>query len=123
MLLGATTGALVGGVFDIDRASTSDEVLSQLNTQIEPGNTVLVAEVTEYATEVLDNEMGRLGGSVTRRPSVEVVAELEAAEDAAAAAKAAARKALRAQKKAELEETLDTRKAALKAKLTARHAS
>jgi len=123
MMLGASTGALVGGTVDIERASDSDAVLSQLNTLIEPGRTVLVAEVTEYVPEVLDAEMGRLGGTVARRPTDEVIAELEAAEDAAAAAEAAARKVVRERKKAETKQKLDERKAALKAKLTAHSGS
>lgn len=123
MLLGASTGALVGGTFDLQRASGSDEVLSQVNASVRPGKTVLVAEVTEYTAEVLDGEMGRLGGTVTRRPSGEVIAELEAAEDAAEAAQAAASKALHEQKKAERKEKLEERKAALKDRLTRHHAS
>jgi hypothetical protein len=122
-LLGASTGALVGGTFDLQRASGSDEVLSQVNASVHPGRTVLVAEVTEYTVEVLDGEMGRLGGTITRRPSGEVIAELEAAEDAAEAAQAAASKALHEQKKAERKEKLEERKASLKDRLTRHHAS
>jgi uncharacterized membrane protein len=123
MALGLGTGALAGGAFDLERASSSDAVLAQVNSYLRPGKTVLVAEVTEYAVEVLDAEMRGLGGTVTRRPTDDVIAELEATEDAAAAAKAAARKTLREQKKAERKETLEERKAALKAKLTAHHGS
>jgi uncharacterized membrane protein len=122
-LLGASTGALVGGTFDLQRASGSDQVLSQVNASLQPGKTVLVAEVTEYTVEVLDGEMGRLGGTVTRRPSGEVIAELEAAEDAAEAAQAAASKALHEQKKAERKEKLEERKAALKDRRTRHRAS
>lgn len=117
VLLGASTGAVVGGAFDLDRASTSDEVLRQLSASLQPGKIVLVAEVTEYAVEVLDGEMGRLGGIVTRRPSSQVIAELEAAEDATEAAQAAARNALDEQKKAERKEKFEERKVMLKGKL------
>jgi hypothetical protein len=58
---------------------------------------------------VLDGETGRLGGTVTRRPSCEVIAELEA-EDAAEAAQAAARNALHEQKKPERKEKLEESK-------------
>jgi uncharacterized membrane protein len=81
MLLGASTGALAGGAIDLDRASTSDEALSQVNKIVSPGQTVLVAEVTEYAPEVLDREMNRIGGTTTRRPTADVVAELDAADE------------------------------------------
>jgi hypothetical protein len=90
---------------------------------VQPGKTVLVAEVTEYTVEVVDGEMGRLGGTVTRRPTSQVIAELEAAEDAAEAAQTAARKALHAQQKAERKEKLEQRKTVLKNKLARLHAS
>jgi uncharacterized membrane protein len=123
VLLGASTGALVGGTADLHRSSGSDEVLSQVNASLPPGKTVLVAEVTEYAVEVLDAAMGDLGGTVTRRWSSEVIAELEAAEDAAEAAQAAARKALHEQKQAERKASFEERNAALKQKLTRHHTS
>ena len=116
-LFGASTGALVGGAFDVERASDSDEVLRQLSASVPPGKTVLVAEVTEYAVEVLDGELGELGGTVIRRASSEVIAELEAAEEATQAAQAAARKALHQQKKAERKEKFDERKTGLKGRL------
>jgi hypothetical protein len=51
--------------------------------------------VTEPAVEVIDGEMRKLDGEVTRRPVAEVVAELEAAEEAADAAAREARRAIR----------------------------
>ena len=38
----------------------------------------MIASVTEPAVEVIDGEMAKLGGEVTRRPVVDVMAELEA---------------------------------------------
>ncbi|MGW6460264.1 hypothetical protein ACWF94_30805 [Streptomyces sp. NPDC055078] len=60
--------------------------------------------------EVIDGEMGKLGGTVLRRPADEVLAELEAAEYAAKAAVGEARRIVREEKKAE-------HKAALREKL------
>jgi uncharacterized membrane protein len=121
MLLGLTGGALAGGSFEMRRADEQDEVLSQLNAAINPGHTVLVAQVNEPAIEVLDKAMGHLGGTVVRRSEADVLTELDAADDAAEAAQAAARKAVWDKKKAEVTEKREDRIAALKAKLSPHH--
>ncbi len=121
MLLGLTGGALVGGSYELRRSDDQDEVLTQLNAAINPGHTVLVAQVNEPSVEVLDKAMADLGGTVVRRSEDEVLTEIEAAEDAAHAAQAAARKAVREQKKAEVKENRDDRIAALKAKFSPHH--
>ena len=64
----------------------------------------MIASVEEPAVEVIDGEMTKLGGEVTRRPVDDVMAELEAAEDAADAAAREARKVVRQQHKAEFTE-------------------
>jgi uncharacterized membrane protein len=106
LLLGWGGGAMVGGAFDVDRAVTSDEALTVLGAAIPAGSTAVIANVEEPAVEVVDGEMAKLGGEVTRRPLGEVMAELDAAEEAADAAARAARKAVREKKKAELKEKL-----------------
>jgi uncharacterized membrane protein len=116
MLLGLTGGALAGGSFELSRADDQDEVLTQLNAAINPGHTVLVAQVNEPNTEVLDKAMADLGGVVIRKSEADVLTELEAAEDAADAAQAAARKAVREKKMAEIKEKREDRIAAVKAK-------
>ena len=121
MLLGLTGGALAGGSFELDHADEQDEVLTQLNAAINPGHTVLVAQVHEPTLEVLDKAMGDLGGTVVRRSEADVLTELEAAEDAAHAAQAAARKAVREKKMAEMKEQREDRIAALKAKFSRHH--
>ena len=121
MLLGLTGGALAGGSFELDRGDEQDEVLTQLNAAINPGHTVLVAQVNEPTTEVLDKSMGELGGAVIRKSEADVLTELEAAEDAAHAAQAAARKAVREKKMAEIKEKREDRIAALKAKFSRHH--
>ena len=50
--------------------------------------------VDEQSTEVLDAAMSDLGGTVLRRPVVDVEAEIAAAEDAERKAKREARKEL-----------------------------
>jgi uncharacterized membrane protein len=117
VLLGWGSGALVGGAFDVDRAVTSDEALTVLGRAIPPESTAVIANVEEPAVGVIDAEMTKLGGDVTRRPVAEVMDELEAAEEAADAAARAARKAVREQRKAELSADLDERVGKLKEKL------
>jgi uncharacterized membrane protein len=117
MLVGWGTGALIGGLLDIDRASHSDALLGAFSRAVPPGATSLVAEVVEPAVEVVDGEMAALGGTVVRRPAGEVLSELEAAQDAAEAAADEARRVVREQKKQERKDKFDDRVAALKAKL------
>ena len=121
MLLGLTGGALAGGSFEMGRSDDQDQVLSQLNAAINPGHVVVVAQVNEPSTEVLDKAMGDLGGVVLRKSEADVLTELEAADDAAKAAQAAARKAVREKKMAEVKEKREDRIAALKAKFSHHH--
>jgi F0F1-type ATP synthase epsilon subunit len=95
-----------------------DEVLTRINAAINPGHTVLVAQVNEPTIEVLDKAMGELGGVVIRKSEADVLTELDAAEDAAHAAQAAARKAIREKKMADVKEKREDRIAALKAKFS-----
>jgi uncharacterized membrane protein len=117
VLLGWGTGALMGGAFDVDRAVTSDEALTVLGKAIPTGSTAVIASVEEPAVEVIDGEMKKLDGEVTRRPVAEVMGELEAAEDAADAAAREARRAIRAKHKAELSASVEERVGKLKEKL------
>jgi uncharacterized membrane protein len=116
-LLGWGAGALMGGAFDVERAVTSDEALTVLAQAIPPGSTAVIASVEEPAVEVIDGEMKKLDGEVTRRPVAEVMAELEQAEEAAEAAAREARRAVRAKHKAELTANVSERVGKLKEKL------
>ena len=107
----------MGGVFDLDHAEKSDEALSVLGRAMPPASTAVIASVGEPAVEVIDGEMAKLGGEVTRRPVAQVLDELEAAEEAADAAAREARRALRKKRKAELTADLDERVGKLKEKL------
>ncbi len=117
VLLGWGAGALMGGLFDVDRAVTSDDALTVLGRAIPPESTAVIARVKEPAVEVIDGEMSKLGGEVTRRPVGEVMAELEAAEAAAEAAAREARRAIREKRKAELTAGGEERVGKLKEKL------
>jgi uncharacterized membrane protein len=117
LLLGWGAGALVGGSFDLDREEESDEALSVLGRAIPPGSTALIADVTEPEVELIDAKMDVLGGDVTRRSVVDVVAELGTAHEAAEAAAREARRTVREKRKAELTADLDAQVGKLKQKL------
>jgi uncharacterized membrane protein len=117
VLVGWGAGALMGGAFDITRAARSDEALTAFGRAIPPDSTAVIASVSEPAVEVIDVEMAKLGGEVTRRPLYQVLDELDAAEEAADAAAREARKKLREQRKTELSADLNKRVESLKEKL------
>lgn len=117
MLFGWTGGLLVGGAFDIRRTDRSDSVLGEISRYIPVGGTAVVAEVNEYAVEVVDKLMAELGGTVYRRPAEVVLAELEAARDAYWEAQKEADRAAREQRKAERRQSAEEHRAALKEKL------
>jgi uncharacterized membrane protein len=119
VLLGWGAGATLGGAFDIDRAITSDEALTVLSTAIPAGSTAILADVEEYAVEVIDTEMKKLDGVVTREPIDAVLSEVGAAEDAADAAAREARRKVREQRKAELRAKAEESKAKVEEKLHA----
>src|SRR5947199_4614400 len=59
VLLGFGTGALVGGMFDVDRATSVDSALSLLSAQIPPGSTALIVDAVETTPEPLDQLAAR----------------------------------------------------------------
>ncbi len=121
VFLGLGTGAVIGAAVDRDRADLDDGALSQMSATIPVGKTAIVAEVDEYAVEVLDGEMGSLGGTITRRPAAEGGAEMEAAEASAKEARRVMREAKKAefaQKREQTKEEWDKRVSALKQKLS-----
>ena len=118
MLLGGYSGMLAGGVGAATRAEDQDVALDAISKQIEPGHTVLIAEVGEVATEVIDNAMSALGGTVTRRSAADVYAEIQAAEAAQEAADAEARRVLREQRRAERKDKWEQFKNKLKEAVT-----
>ena len=65
----------MGGTIDIVGVTKSEEALTALARAIPPNSTAVIASVTEPAVEVIDGEMAKLGGEVTRRPVVDVMAE------------------------------------------------
>jgi uncharacterized membrane protein len=94
VLLGGTYGALVGSLFDLAGVETTESVLSEISSQVQPTRTAVLAQVTEQSPEVIDAAMARLGGEVMRRPVDAVEAEIAAAQEAQTRAEREARKEL-----------------------------
>jgi uncharacterized membrane protein len=94
VLLGGATGLMVGSLFDLDDAETTDSMLGEISHQVHPSRTAVLVQVTEQSPEVIDTAMAQLGGEVLRRPIDEVEDEIAAAEEAQRKAKREARKEL-----------------------------
>jgi uncharacterized membrane protein len=94
ILIGGATGLLIGSLFDDSDNDETESVLAEISTSIRVGRNALLAEVSEQSPEVIDAAMTRLGGTVIRRRSDDVEAEVAAAEHAQREAKLKARKEL-----------------------------
>jgi hypothetical protein len=117
VLLGFGTGALVGGIFDVDRATSVDSALSLLSAQIPPGSTALIVDAVETTPEPLDQLAARFGATIERQPAMQVADEVEAAEAAAEAAQKEADRVLRERKRAEVKAKIDEKVDAVREKL------
>ncbi|HEX6711947.1 MAG TPA: DUF1269 domain-containing protein [Thermoleophilaceae bacterium] len=117
MLLGGSYGLLVGSLFDIDDASTTESVLADISKQVQPNRTAVLAQVTEQSPEVIDTAMAKLGGEVLRRPVADVEEEIAAAEEAERNAKLEARKELHEARVEKTKENAHAKVEELKAKL------
>ena len=53
--------------------------LEEISRSLEPGVTLVIAEIADPDPEVLDSVLAPLGGNVTRRPARDVYAEIRAA--------------------------------------------
>ena len=54
--------------------------LEEISRSLEPGVTLVIAEIADPDPDVLDAALASLGGTVTRRPAADVYAEVQAAE-------------------------------------------
>jgi uncharacterized membrane protein len=95
VLIGGAEGLLIGSLFDLDDADDTDSVLTDISKTVRVGHTALLAQVVEQSAEIVDAAMARLSGSVVRRATEDVEAEIAAAKKAQRAAKKEARKELR----------------------------
>ena len=78
MLLGWGAGSLIGGFADANRVDRSESAIGELSRRL-PAGTAILAEVEEYAAEVLDDDVAPLGGQVLRLEAARVLTELGAA--------------------------------------------
>jgi hypothetical protein len=53
--------------------------LEEISRSLEPGVTLVIAEIADPDPEVLDSVLAPLGGNVTRRPARDIYAEIRAA--------------------------------------------
>jgi uncharacterized membrane protein len=121
VLLGGAAGILTGSLFDLTDEDDTDSALAAISTSLQVDRTALLAQVDEQTAEVVDVALGRLGGTILRRPMGEVMAEIAASEDAQRAAEKAARKRLHEQKRTQTKEKVDAKIEELKAKLPGHH--
>jgi uncharacterized membrane protein len=94
VLIGGAAGLLAGSLYDLVDAEDTDSVLTDMSMTIQAGRTALLAQVVEQSSEVVDNAMARLSGTVLRRSVYDVEAEVAAAHEAERKAKVEARKEL-----------------------------
>jgi uncharacterized membrane protein len=95
VLLGGATGLLLGSLYDLQDADTTESALGEVSKRVQVGRNSLLAQVVEQVPEVLDAEMARLGGTVLRRPVYEIEGEIDRAQEAQREAKKQANAKLR----------------------------
>ena len=67
VVIGATGGALVGGAADLISVGDFTNFFDRVSRGLPPGNTAVVAEVTEHsATSLCDTRMRAIGGTIVR---------------------------------------------------------
>lgn len=67
MLVGAGAGTLFGQAADKQLAQHGDDILAKLSTQMQDGETVLVAWLGETSDDAVDEQLStKLGGTVVR---------------------------------------------------------
>jgi uncharacterized membrane protein len=82
ILIGGTSGLLFGSLGELAETDRSESLLGEISASLQPGKTALLAQLTEPSYDAVDTAMGALGGTVLRRPIVDVEAEIAAAEKA-----------------------------------------
>src|SRR5262249_47426210 len=64
--LGAASGGIIGGTVDLAEFGLSEDFVDDVSTQLNPGETALIAEVDEGSTESIDRIVAMHGGRVYR---------------------------------------------------------
>lgn len=100
VLLGWLAGGAIGSTVDVSNAADAASALQWVGRSLSPGETALIAILSEPTLDALDAMAHRLGGAVTRFSANVVQSELDALADAEVAARAAADKVMRDAKSA-----------------------
>ena len=67
--IGLGTGGLIGGSYDVDQADMQDQTLAQVGRHVPPGSNALLAEVDEYADDVVDERHVAMISVVQHQPA------------------------------------------------------
>jgi uncharacterized membrane protein len=105
VLLGWSTGMLVGMAYETDEAADTEDGFTILSRSVPAGGNALIVEMTETSHAIADDVAEKLNGTVTRIPAAVVEAEISAREAAREAAHEA-RKVRRDKRRAEFKEKL-----------------
>jgi uncharacterized membrane protein len=65
-VLGAASGGIVGATVDLAEFGLSEDFIDDVSTELNPGETALIAEVDEGSTESIDRIVAMHGGRVYR---------------------------------------------------------
>ena len=87
-LYGEPTEAFHGHAGPSPHGDEPELVLEEISRSLEPGVTLVIAEIADPDPEVLDSTLATLGGSAARRDAHDVYAEIRAADEAESAADA-----------------------------------
>jgi hypothetical protein len=94
ILFARPTEGFRGSAYRAAHEGARELALEDISRNLEPGVTLVLAEIAEPDAEVLDPAVAALGGSATHRRAQDVYAEIEGAEEAMDAAGDAARRVL-----------------------------
>jgi hypothetical protein len=87
-LYGQPTEAFRGHGGPSPHEDERDLVLEEISSSLEPGVTLVIAEIADPDPSVLDSTLDALGGTATRRAAHDVYAEVQATDKAASAEEA-----------------------------------
>ena len=65
-LVGAASGGFVGSTMDLAEFGLSEDFIDDVSTQLNPGETALIAEIDEGSTESIDRVVALHGGRIYR---------------------------------------------------------
>ena len=94
ILFARPTEGVRGSAYRPAHEGARELALEDISRNLEPGVTLVIAEIADPDPDVLDQAVAMLGGSATRRRAQDVYAEIEAAEEATDAAGGEARRVL-----------------------------